>query len=335
MITERQRKRHRNHLGSSDLAAILGLNPWMSGADVQQIKLYGGSIPETEAMRIGSALERSVIDLAEPTIGKVTRKALERRVPDSPILVHLDAITVDGGEPVEAKVVGAHAASDWGDTGTDDVPHPVVVQAHGHMMGCGAQNCWVVALIGGTRLGIYRVPFDGELADIIRSRASAWWQLHIVNRAPVTDHTPSLDVVRRIERIAGKTIPLDDSAERLALEYEQLRNVRLASEKAEDARKAELLAMLGDAEVGTFPCGGRVEVSGYRKRTLDQKALQRDYPDAYAACMAETIVRTMRLKGMADGRVLERENDGTGGYETGVLPAAIDDGGKGDSAPDI
>lgn len=297
MITPRQLARRAKYLGASDIPAILGLSEYANGADVQAAKLHGAAPVETEAMRLGSALERSIIEAAN--LGRVSFRNTERRIADSPILAHLDA-TVDG-VPVEAKLVGSHAAQSWGDSGSHDVPIAVAVQVTTQMASVEADHAYVVALIGSTRLGVYRVPFDAELADYIIRTARSWWELHVVQRAPVQGGLPSMETIRAIKRHEGKSIPLDDAAERIAVELQALRDRRLAAEKDESEARRGLLALLGDAEIGTFPGGGRVEYIDTRPKRIDLEKLRSEYPDVYAACSTIGSSRTLRLKGFDYG----------------------------------
>jgi len=70
MITEEQLKQRENHVGSSDMAAIMGVDPWRSSADVWFEKT--GKLKEqaeTEAMYLGNKLEGGVLDFAEEKLG--------------------------------------------------------------------------------------------------------------------------------------------------------------------------------------------------------------------------------------------------------------------------
>lgn len=304
MITEHQRQQRQKGLGASDLAAILYVDEYATGADVQAQKLYGVTIPENEAMRIGSALERPVIELAEPTIGPVTYRHTRRRIKDSPIVCNLDAIAKRDGSPVEAKthaIVGRGNASQWGESGTADVPQRVIVQTTAQMAAIGAERCYVVALIAGRGVVVFEVPFDAELAELIVTRARAWWQTHIVERQPVPHQTPALDILKRIERPAGKTVELGEYAEGVALEWRQAREQRLTVEKDEEDFQRQAIAALGDAEIGILPCGATVEYRATTDRRLNQQKLKSEYPQVYAACLAESITRTLRLKGAPNG----------------------------------
>lgn len=317
MITNHQRLLRRRALGASDLPAVLGVDPYRSPADIQLEKLHGAEAVETDAMRVGTALERPIIKLAEPWIGPTHFKATRRRLADAPIVVNIDAFA--GVVPVEAKVVGDYAAKEWGDSGTDQVPSRVVVQTTAQMAAVGADHCYVVALIGGTSLRVYRLAFDSELATWIVNNATGWWERHVINKAPVTGARPSLELLSRIRREPGKTIPLDSRAEELIGTWSMAREKRLAAEKIEDEFKADILALLEDAEIGTLPNGARIEYICTKTRRLDQKALAAGYPEAYAACMRETITRTMRLKGAGDvRRMLGASTGGENGIGTEV-----------------
>ena len=138
-ITAQQREERKAWLGSSDMAAIMGLDPWRTPADVWAEKT--GRLEqqeETSVMRRGNLLEGAILNFAEQELGKLTRN-VRSTVPELHLAANTDAVA-DYGDPqnrlpVEAKSVGlwGDAGDDWGQEGTDEVPERVIVQCHVHM----------------------------------------------------------------------------------------------------------------------------------------------------------------------------------------------------------
>ena len=63
-LTEVQRAARRHHLGSSDAAAILGLDPWRNAGDVYWSKVLDTADEESTAMRAGNLLEGAICQFA-------------------------------------------------------------------------------------------------------------------------------------------------------------------------------------------------------------------------------------------------------------------------------
>ena len=63
MITEEQRQQRRKHIGSSDISAIMGVNPFMSEYEVWMSKVYElkDYVPNDSA-EIGNYLEDDIVD---------------------------------------------------------------------------------------------------------------------------------------------------------------------------------------------------------------------------------------------------------------------------------
>jgi len=158
-ITEKQRQRRRNHIGASDMAAIMGLSPWRTPYDVWAEKtgrLVDEADPDNEVMALGTLLETGVLDFAGSVLGPIRRNQF-RKHPSLPIGGHLDAIRVGTNEPVEAKTAGllGPLREPWGDEGTDHVPDRILIQVHTQCLALApveVERAYVAALLGGQGL---------------------------------------------------------------------------------------------------------------------------------------------------------------------------------------
>jgi putative phage-type endonuclease len=151
-ITETQRERRSKHIGSSDVAPIMGASRWATAYDVwleKTGKLVEKS-DENQAMTAGNMFESGVLQWAEEHLGKMTRNQY-RSEPKAYLGCNIDAIVDADGVPVDAKTGGLFGplADDWGDEGTDQVPDEVILQAHAHMIVVDAVLCHIPAFLGG------------------------------------------------------------------------------------------------------------------------------------------------------------------------------------------
>ncbi len=282
MPTERQLEQRRNHVGGSDVAAILGVDPWRSPVDVWFEKTGQlEPLKPTAAMRAGTIFESGLLAYAEDELGPI-RRNVERRAPGLPLVSHIDAVVMAEQWPIEAKWSTAHATETWGDAGTDQVPDRVIVQAHAHIIcmtrdGNGPELCYVTHHDAFKGLALYVVPRSAVLCQAIADAVGRFWDLHVIPGTP-PDAQPSLDVVKRIRRQANKTVPVDG---------DQLKLWRLAKEVLTDAedkekrRRADVIASMGDADAGD---GGEAGSVTFFKQTRR------------AHSVAESTFRQLRFK---------------------------------------
>lgn len=262
-LTAEELKERRNHIGSSDLAAIMGLDPWRTAYDIwlDKCELLPDEGPITDGgdpRVVGTFLERGVLDFAETRLGRLRRQVAEVVV-GSQIVVHTDAVTFEECEPVEAKTVGLFRGvrSDewWGDDGSwDQVPDRVIIQAHAHMLAWNTSRCHVPALIGGRGFAMLGVTRSDSIIERIVSAANEFWN-HVKAKTPPENSRPSLEIVRLIRRTPKKVVEIDGVLIDVWLAAKHM--AKGAVEDAEQAQAA-LLAAMGDAEAATTASEGAV-----------------------------------------------------------------------------
>lgn len=178
---------------ATDVAKILGISKYGSAIDVYAEKI-GEAIPSepTEPMRRGLQLEPAILRIYGEEIAPVVPElpyTLVRCPTDHLIAATLDARRVSGsdfldGRPVDAKNVGWHDASEWGDTDTDQMPKHFGVQLMIQMYVTGTKEADLAVLFSGNdfrRYTIQRVPeVEEQLAQICRE----FWENHVLTRTP-------------------------------------------------------------------------------------------------------------------------------------------------------
>jgi putative phage-type endonuclease len=293
-ITEKQRALRRGHLGSSDIAAIFGKDPFKTAYDVWLDKT--GKLPpqdENEAMFAGSMFENGVLSFAEKKLGRLKRNQY-RAARDLPIASNIDALAVDSGNPVEAKTAGLFGPlkENWGEENTDEVPDRVILQAHAHLICTGAQLCHIAAFIGGRGFVLYAVSRDNELVEIISERAAKFWQINVKGNIPPENSTPSLAIIKHATRIPDTVCGVSDDIVNRWLDAKA--SVSMAEEEKENA-EAVLLAALGTAEAGTCSLG-TVTYFEQSSNRLDTTRLKTEMPDLAAQFTKKSTSRVLRFK---------------------------------------
>jgi len=174
-ITKTQLERRTAHIGSSDMAAILGLDPFRNAYDVYLEKTDKlEPLVETEVMQAGSMFEDGVLQFAETKLGKLIRNqyrsAKDRGIP---LGANIDALVSGNGNPVEAKTAGLFGPlmEVWGAQDTDEVPDRVIIQAHVHMLCADKDVCHIAAFLGGRGINIKKKKKKKTVADIVTENA--------------------------------------------------------------------------------------------------------------------------------------------------------------------
>lgn len=262
MITADQALERRYHIGSSDIAAILGIDPYKTAADVYWQKV--GNIPVDEdrsdvndACNAGNFLEGPIKDWAESRLGLIERDVYVE-AEDGILAANLDGHLIGRPEIVEAKtcnVVGYSPERDqFGEEGTDQVPGRVLLQVQ-HQFYCAGPEyrvCHVPVLIGGRGFVLFRVERNDYLVNTVVERAMAFWNNHVIPRIPPTDSLASIDTLKLIERAPAEEVRVSDG---LVEAYLTANAIKLETEKVAEAAKTELLNALGDAEIGVSSLG--------------------------------------------------------------------------------
>jgi|TARA_Y100000310_G_C20626860_1_gene786414 putative phage-type endonuclease len=256
MITEEQRKARKKSIGSSDAAAVAGVDKYRTAADVYYEKT--GQVEEKElkndAIEVGTICEGAVLDWFEKDTGLKVKRNLSVVHANKIMTANLDAATEDG-QVVEAKTTGVTMPlnkEEWGEVGTDEVPERIIIQCQHQMAVFAAAIAWVPVLMGGVGFRLYQVKRNDDLIKDLEEMEVSFWNDHVLKKVPPEESVPSMDIIKRIRRVPKKTVKLPDELVANWLEAKEV--VKLAS-KTEASAKAEILAALGDAEGGECSSG--------------------------------------------------------------------------------
>ena len=163
------------YLGSSDVAAILGISPWRTPLDVYLDKVQPRINPVDPAKQKiftrGQRMEPYVIDILSEETGLVITKRGERyRDTEHDFLAAEIDAEAESGENIEIKTVSPFKSKEWGEEHTDSVPIHYNAQAQHGLMVTGKEVCIFGVLIGGDDFRIYKVERDDETIAAIRER---------------------------------------------------------------------------------------------------------------------------------------------------------------------
>lgn len=263
----------RTYIGGSDIAAIMGLSPWMTPLQCYERKVN----PEPEVLtpekkKFFARRKRQEPVIAEmlfDTYGiEVTRlsmdddqnryidgrhpflaaeidfefrmsEAIRIAFPDRPQVCAIPDGTLCNGE---IKTVHPFKAKEWGEEGSEDVPiHYAAQVMHGLGITRTRPMALVAALFGIDNLVCFPVIADGVTIAAVREKAMLFWTQHVLARVP-PDPINMDDMMRLLSRVNGRPVEADPATlEALS----NLRDIR-ASMGAMEKEKKELEFLIAD-----------------------------------------------------------------------------------------
>jgi putative phage-type endonuclease len=257
MLTAAEIEARRDWIGASEAAAVLGIHPQRSAYEVWaekvgDLKPFDGN-KYTDA---GTRFERAVLDWAEEELGDLHRN-VPARLAGLPLGSTLDALTIGGGVPVEAKTAGllGPLPDGWGDEGTDQVPDCYLVQCQMQMLCTDAEAAFLAAFLHGRGFQMFKINRSEKICGYLKTYLPDWWDRHVVARVAPPLANTSIDILKRLRREPNKTVEI---ATATAERYERACKEVTAAETEKKAAQAELLIELGDAEAADFGDPSRV-----------------------------------------------------------------------------
>lgn len=200
----------RGGLGASEVPAILGLGKYQSPLDVWlEKKGLAEDRGDTPQSRVGRYAEGAIAAQYADEQGFILINVHSLVHPVLPFLfASADRMAVsdvvDGGgrdhwlHAVECKNRGGWPQG-WGESGTDQVPDEVAVQAHVQMAVYDLPRVDVAALISGNDFRVYPLHRNREIEGAILEGVEAWWTRHIIG-----DEQPELGGPNVHEYLAKK-----------------------------------------------------------------------------------------------------------------------------------
>lgn len=296
------------YLGSSDVAAILGLSKWATPLDVYMAKVEPLDEPvdldRARILRRGHVLEPYIVQMMVEQLRRdgheveLVGQGRRLRHPEHEfIAAEIDCELMVDGELCngEAKSAGWRAAEEWGESGTDEIPIHYGAQVHHAQIVTGRRTTWVGALLGLDDCVMYRVDADDELQAALLARLVAFWHDHVLARVP--PEPISIEDVHKLYRRSGPP-PVEASPEILE-HVRALRGIRDRMRALKDeAAEHELAIGAFMAESDELLSGG-LPVLSFRHQVrsiIDAKRLKAERPDIFNAYLRDSQSRPILFK---------------------------------------
>lgn len=249
---------HAQGLGSSDVAAIVGLSKWRGPWDVWLEKTGRAAVEreDSEAQALGKALEPVVLALYGQQQGvKVlpSFRAFDRERPWR--RAQLDG-AVDGApiglEAKTAGIVGYTRSAAWGATWSDQIPQAYLCQCHWQLAVVPQwERVHVPVLLAGRGFQVYEVSRNREFEEWLTGECDFWWKEFVLaNKEPPVDcsdecgkYLAEIHPLRPEAQWLESTPALDEVATMLR----DVRDSRKELEAQEELLKNRLRSAIGDA----------------------------------------------------------------------------------------
>lgn len=255
----------RKLLTASDMAAVLGHDPYRSALDVYVSK----ALPRPdEAMTLddvrfwGAILEQPILSAVAHYHGWAYEPGGEllrsRACPFIGATLDAEVDRGEGWEVFEGKT--SRIPKGWNEE-SGDLPTHVLIQAQVQLLTTGAERCTVFALLQGSRPCMVDVHPDANFHALLALDAERFMARVKAQDPPDPDHTMASR--RALERLYpvgdGGAVMLPDCAIDWTLEIAEIAEHQRELKKREDELKNMLRASIGDATWGVLPedVGGR------------------------------------------------------------------------------
>lgn len=300
----------RSGIGSSDVAAILGLSRYGNAQTVYYNKR--GELPietdDSEPALWGRAIEDTVArEWARRNRGVVRRVGLvanadrpwqmctlDRRVFECPINRQTREQCA-----LEVKCRDKMKAGQWRTGCPDDVLAQILWQIDV----CGFDHLHAAVLIGGNdyrQFVVRRADHEDVIADLRAAGAQLWGCITKGSPPALTgseEPGPLLDLYERLhpERSGAVRIDRDGAAQDALADYLEASAAESAAKKAKDRAKAVLIGALGDADTAVMGDQLAFSYDETARQHTDLARLREEFPDAYAACVEDRVSRRLNI----------------------------------------
>jgi len=296
-ITEKQKEMRLKHIGASESAAILGMNPWATAYDVWMEKTgrimgFDGN----EACDLGNMIEDGLLDWAGGEVGDRIIKNQYRVHAGGVLSATHDALSMENSNiGYEAKTAGLlnpwNANDVWGEARTDEIPDHYIIQCQHQMLVSDLDIVFVPALIGGRGRVMFEVKRNYEIGEAILEACECFWEKNVKLDMPPTD-CPKLETVKRMRREPGKVVLVNAD---VVQDWLSAKAAEELAKKDREQAEAAMLALVGDAEAADCRLG-RLVIKTVESTRFDRKALKAVYPEIEKQFLSVSAYQRMNWK---------------------------------------
>lgn len=303
------------YIGGHEAAAIVGVHPHLSRADVW-MKLTGrkpATSTPSDAMVRGLIVEHGLLRYVDHRLAKLVDYAPLTPTPFASFWQD-DDVAFFGGSPdgvcafgdslVEVTTATERTRYLWGAEGSDRIAAHKYIQALWYMglTGRGAAHAWCF-FVDSDELLHYVVPRREERITELRDAAEAFWFDHVLaDRPPAVDDAADPELLQAIyPKAILESTPASPSLQRAAAEYEIARAAAKVCEIEKKKCGVRLRAIMGDAAMSEWDGGSVYWTSTKLPPAVDWNAVANEIASDARLPMATFTDVVNRNTGSFDG----------------------------------
>lgn len=327
-------KGRRTGIGGSDVAAVLGLNPWKTPLDVWNDKLglsedkemsepaYWGTVLEDTVakefqLRTGKRVQKVSHQFADPetpwAIANIDRAIINPTIAKRvrPLEMTEKEIAKYGNRPIttdiafEAKTAHAFTADLWGPSQELEIQQNNLRTEHEIPLYYETQIQWycgilklrgmyLAVLIGGSDFRMYWVDARPDVFQVIKEKCSAFWNNHVLTKTP-PEPINIEDVLKLYGRSNGKAIEAQGDLAINYGEYARLNGEIKELKRQQDALKTKIAISMKDNEILTLDGKKVLTYKTQTSKRFDTDTFREDHLDDYYDYLKESSTRVMRV----------------------------------------
>lgn len=266
----------RRGIGGSDIAVLLGVNPFKTPYELYEEKVNGlqHDFSNNEKVMWGHLLEEPIAKRYEQLTGKEVITSSIVSHPEYPfLLANPDRLIAGKKHGLEIKAVGWNQEHNWGESGSEKIPEYYHAQISHYMLVLDYDRWDVAALIGGQELRLYSFYRDFDMDEEIIKVAADFWLNHVEKKIePLKDYAKygvQHYIKKKYSVISESSIELSQEYLELANQLEELKELSSVTKKKQCEVEAKILDAIGEAGKAILP-DGRV----FCRKRIERKAYQ-------------------------------------------------------------
>lgn len=290
----------KNFIGSSDIAAVLGLSPYKTPLQLwaeKTGKIEPADLSDNEAVEWGKRLEKVVAakfsDKHNVKIMAYKKRFVHKEYPF--LTCELDSIITGTDEMIEVKTCNAYAWKKW--ENPDEMPDHYVLQIQFALGISGRKKAWCACLCGGQRYVEKEVEFDPELFETMVQRAVEFKENYIDKDVAPMAMAGDSDTLKELYPDATDEFVEDNSMNDLVEDMQAIKRVIKDAENQKANIEAKIKQRIGDNK-GLLTAGYKVSWTPSTYTGIDRNKMKEDgVYDKYKTSTPTRVMRITKRKG--------------------------------------
>ena len=237
-------------LGSSDIAAAMGVSRWKTPLQLYAEKLgevEEADLSDNEAVEMGIELEETVARIFTKRTGMAVRRSPKIYIcPDFPWMrCQVDRLITGTDELLECKTASLRKEKEWEG---EEIPIEYILQVQWQLMVTGKSIGHIAVLIGGQRFLYKKMVADHEMFDKMKTAALAFWDM-VQRKIPPVAMANDNSFMVQLYPTAGEQVKeaSEDVTAAIAM-LQQTKAQIIDLEATKDEIEAKLKAVIADAK---------------------------------------------------------------------------------------